>query len=259
MTIVAVAGATAWADELAGILREHQAAPARFTERANYVARLVDLGVSLILVDGTDADWRFWTTTPKVSPPTRRVPLVLVADDAHQQGEALLGGANLTLTRAEALEALPDLLANLARVPDASVLEELDRQCADPLPPEAVEAVRRFNAGEFYKQHDLFEALWMREPGAVRNLYQGVLQVGIAYYQITRGNPRGARKMLLRSAQWLALLPDACRGIDVARLRLDAAQVRAELERVGESGLDQFDQRLLKPVQMVESELGSKQ
>ena len=78
----------------------------------------------------------------------------------------------------------------------------------------------------------------MHEPGPVRQLYQGVLQVGIAYYQITRGNGRGALKMLLRSIQWLAPLPDVCQGINVAQLRADAAAVRAELERVGEDGID---------------------
>lgn len=252
MTVVAVAGATAWADDFVSILQAHHVVSARFTDRTGYVTRLVDEGVSLLLVDGADADWRFWTTTPKVSPATRRIPLALVTDDAQQQGAALLAGANLTLSYAEVVESLPDLLGNFAHAPDAAELQELERQCADSLPPEAVEAVRRFNAGEFYKQHDLFEALWMREPGAVRNLYQGVLQVGIAYYQITRGNPRGAQKMLLRSARWLALLPDACRGIDVVQLRFDVAQARAELERVGEDGLAQFDQSLLKPVQMVD-------
>lgn len=253
MTVVAAAGGTAWADALADALRARQAVPARYTERANFVSRLVDDGVALILVDGADAEWRFWTTTPKASPATRRIPVVVVTDDGQQQAEALRAGANLTLRRAEVNEALPDLLENLASVPDAATLDELQRQCAEALPPEAVEAVRRFNAGEFYKQHDLFEALWMHEPGAVRNLYQGVLQVGIAYYQITRGNWRGAQKMLLRSAQWLAMLPDSCRGIDVAQLRLDAAQVRAELERVGEAGLERFDHALLKPVRIPET------
>jgi hypothetical protein len=55
----------------------------------------------------------------------------------------------------------------------------------------------------------------------------------------------------LRSIQWLALLPDTCQGIDVAQLRADAARVRAELERVGETGIASFDRTLLKPVQKV--------
>ncbi len=127
----------------------------------------------------------------------------------------------------------------------------LENSCGDPLPPEAVQAVDLFNAGEYYRQHDLFEALWRAEPGPVRDLYQGVLQVGVAYYQITRGNRRGALKMLRRSARLLARLPDVCRGIDVRQLREDSARVRAVLESTPSKDIAAFDRRLLKPVKLV--------
>jgi len=95
--------------------------------------------------------------------------------------------------------------------------------------------------------------LWRAEPRAVRDLYQGVLQIGVGYYQITRGNRRGALKMLARGQRWLAGVPDACQGVDVAQLRADADAVRAELMRVGDD-LAAFDQGLLKPVQMLKQE-----
>jgi predicted metal-dependent hydrolase len=119
------------------------------------------------------------------------------------------------------------------------------------LPPQALEGVEKFNAGEFYKQHDLFEALWVAEQGPVRDLYRAILQVGVAYYQILRGNHRGALKMLLRSIQWLLILPDACQGVDVKQLRADAARVRAELERIGPADLATFDRGLLRPVKLI--------
>src|SRR5664279_1280182 len=251
MATIGIAGspAPAWADEIAGMLPTYDTVPLRYTERTGYVARLSDERVALILVDGADENWRFWTVTPKISPATRRIPVVLVTDDARQRDEALRGGTNLVIASGELIGSLPMLLTALARVPDPAALAALDRQCDEALPPEALDAVRKFNAGEYHEQHDQFEALWMHEPGPVRQLYQGVLQVGIAYYQITRGNGRGALKMLLRSIQWLAPLPDVCQSINVAQLRADAAQVRAELERVGEAGIDQFDRSLLKPVQ----------
>ncbi len=252
MARVGIAGTPAWADKVAGILRDNDAEPVRYAERERYVTRLADDRAALILVDGGDDQWRFWTTTPKTSPATRRIPVVLISDDARLRDEALRSGANLVLASDELVDAIPMLLTDLARVLDEATLAELDRQCDEPLPPEAIDAVKKFNAGAYHEQHDAFEALWMQEPGPVRQLYQGVLQVGIAYYQITRGNPRGALKMLLRTIQWLAPLPDVCQGIDVAQLRADAAQVRAELERVGEEDFDQFDRSLLKPVQLVE-------
>jgi predicted metal-dependent hydrolase len=122
------------------------------------------------------------------------------------------------------------------------------------MPDEGLLALEKFNAGEYYEQHDRFEHLWMVEKGPVRDLYRAILQVGVAYYQITRGNLRGARKMLLRSIQWLALLPDVCRGVDVAQVRRDANAVRAELDRVGEDGAKSFDTRLLKGIRQATSE-----
>ncbi|MFW5771789.1 MAG: DUF309 domain-containing protein, partial [Phototrophicaceae bacterium] len=64
-------------------------------------------------------------------------------------------------------------------------------------------------------------------------------------------NHRGARKMLLRSVQWLAVLPDECQGIDVRALREDSYRVRAELERLREDEIDQFDRALLQPVKRI--------
>lgn len=127
--------------------------------------------------------------------------------------------------------------------------DEMRSQCDEPLPPEALESLRLFNAGEYYKQHDLFEALWRDEPDMIRNLYQGILQIGVGYYQITLGNALGAAKMLLRGERWLATLPDECRGVNIARLRSDAAAALAELRRLGADRISEFDRGLLKPVE----------
>lgn len=244
MITVAVAGSPAWVNDVAAL---PDVSLVTLSERAGYVSRLVDTGVALVLVDGGDADWRFWVTTPKTSPATRRIPVGLVSDDPQQRSEALHSGANITFASSELNAELPSLLASITS--DGA----FEGECGEPLPSIAVEAVRRFNAGEFYKQHDLFEALWMQETRPIRRLYQGVLQVGIAYYQITLGNWRGAQKMILRSIPWLAPLPDVCQGIDVRQLREDAARVREELARVGEDGIAQFDRSLLKPVRVVQS------
>lgn len=250
--VVVIAGTPNWAEDVARLLREWGFIDAQYTERTGYVARLADVHAAMVLV-GEGDDWRFWTVTPKTSPATRRIPVVMVTDDPQLREAALHGGANLVVSPDELLAELPTLLEDLARVPDPAMLATVEAQCDEPLPPEALEAVHKFNSGEFYKQHDLFEALWMAEERPIRDLYRAVLQVGIAYYQATLGNQRGSHKMLLRSLQWLALLPDVCQGIDIATLRADAARVRAELERVGVDGMESFDVSLLKPVRMVEN------
>lgn len=220
----------------------------RWTDPVGYVARLADLRPALIVVDARSEGWQSWAVTPRASTATRRIPVIVLAADEAARAEAVQAGASAVIAPAELAAALPGLLRDLARPADDALRAELADDCARPLPPEAAEAIRRFNAGDYYRQHDLFEALWMDEERPIRDLYRAILQVGIAYYHINGGNPRGALKMLLKCQQWLNPLPDVCQGVDVAQLRADAAAVRAELERLGEAGFGQFDRSLLKPV-----------
>lgn len=224
---------------------------AQITERAGYVTRLADARAAMILVDGHDAGWRFWISTPKASPATRRIPIVVAAENAQSRRAAIIAGADFAMSPAELVEQIQTLAQDYARVEDPARLEQLDCECQGALPPLAVQGVEKFNAGEYYRQHDLFEALWVQTEGPVRDLYRAILQIGVAYYQIERGNHRGALKMLLRSVQWLLILPDVCQGVDVRQLRADSARVRAELEAMNPDDIDQFDRRLLKPVHLV--------
>lgn len=221
-------------------------------EREGYVSSLADDLAALVIVDGGVEDWRFWTATAKSSPATRRIPVLLVSDDDSLRVLALKAGADVVLSSAELLRNPARTLADYARIHDPGRAQQLACECQQPLPALARQGIEQFNQGEFYKQHDSFEELWMATDGPVRDLYRAVLQVGVAYYQILRGNHRGARKMLLRSVQWLAVLPDECQGIDVRALREDSYRVRAELERLREDEIDQFDRALLQPVKMVE-------
>jgi hypothetical protein len=217
------------------------------------MTRLIETRAALVLVDGARDDWQRWVTTPKVSAATRRIPVILVSDDGARRAAAAATGADLAYSRAEFLKQLPTLLRDMARIPDPQQQEQLDCECQEPLPPLAMQGVEKFNAGEYYPQHDLFEEQWVNTEGPVRDLYRAVLQVGVAYYQIERGNYRGALKMLQRSVQWLVVLPDVCQGIDVRALREDSFRVRAELERLGEDNFDQFDRSLIKGVKLVKS------
>ena len=136
---------------------------------------------------------------------------------------------------------------------DADHLARLDCECQEALPEKAARAITLFNTGDYYAQHDLLEELWRETGGPVRDLYQGILQVGIAYYQIERGNYRGALKMLRRSARWLAPLPEDCQGVDVRVLREESARVGAALAALSVEQIKQFDKALLRPVKMTSS------
>lgn len=219
------------------------------TERNGYIARLADLRPVLVLVSTAQDDdtaWRFWVAAAKTSPATRRIPVVVLGDDDAEAAARQAGVDDVCPPTPDA-ETL-DLILSHVRTPVEP--GDLADACAEPLPPDAQEAVRRFNAGDYYRQHDLFEALWMAETRPIRDLYRAVLQVGIAYYQLERGNGRGAYKMLLRAVQWLEPLPDVCQTVNIARLRADAAVVRSALESADYDAAG-VDRALLRGVEIV--------
>ncbi|MCY3944766.1 MAG: DUF309 domain-containing protein [Anaerolineaceae bacterium] len=220
---IAVAGAPAWLPAL-----QARVNVTALPTGPGFVPRLTDLGPALLLLDASDEAGRRWISAARANNATRRIPTLAVADEG-QHSAALLAGADHAL-RAEELLAAPEaILRQHARPPDPERQARLACECGAALPPAAREGVRLFNAGEYYAQHDVFEALWVETEGPVRELYRAVLQVGVALYQAQRGNRRGALKMLLRSAQWLRDLPDVCQGLDVAQLRADVRRLRAEL------------------------------
>ncbi len=226
---------------------------AHYDTQAGYVPRLTDDHAALIVVDGDDAGARYWCATAKASPATRRIPVFAITENAERRFDLVIAGADMVLSSAELHKDGTTLINDFARVLDPEHVKQLDCDCKDTLPDLAKQGVEKFNAGEFYPQHDLFEELWMATESPVRDLYRAILQVGVAYYQIERGNHRGARKMLLRSVQWLSILPDVCQGIDVKALREDSARVRFALEHLPEDEIDAFDRGLLQPIKYTDN------
>lgn len=246
--IIIIADSPPWLEEARTALEAADCHVLHQPVRAGYMQILIDSLAALVLIDGRLPAWEAWVHTPKVSPSTRRIPILVLADDPRTQERAAIEGADAALPLTQALDDLASLIRRYARLPDADDLAKLDCECAQALPPRAQEGLEYFNRGEYYRQHDLFEAQWVETEGPVRNLYRAILQVGVAYYQIERGNYRGALKMFQRSVQWLMSLPDTCQGVDVAQLRADSQAAYAELLRVGEDGMGHFDRNLLRPV-----------
>lgn len=207
---------------------------------------------ALLLFDLNNAaiPWRQWIAALKSSAATRRIPIMCFGphEDVATMTAARDAGADAVLARSRFTADMPALFQRYARLPDTAALAAA---CAEPLPELARDAIALFNEGNYYNCHDALEEAWRRDERPGRELYQGLLQVGIAYYQIERGNTRGALKMLLRARQWLDPLPAICRGLDVAALRADAARVYDALTAVGPEGLSAFDRSLFRPIRFV--------
>src|SRR5882762_7364628 len=123
--------------------------------------------------------------------------------------------------------------------------------CDEPPPPLLIEGIAQFNRGEYFEQHETLERLWRAEQRDVRRLYQGILQIGVAFHHLRRENHHGTVYMLTRGAFYLAPFAPTCQGVDVERLLIDAAAALAEVERLGPGRLGDFDWRLAPTVHLL--------
>jgi predicted metal-dependent hydrolase len=130
------------------------------------------------------------------------------------------------------------------------VKDELIRQSALPPPDLLIKGIHEFNAGAYFEQHETLETAWRNEPGPIRHLYQGILQIGVAYYQIQRHNYLGAHKMFQRAWQYLDPLPTVSQGVDIAQFRADTRAAQAELERLGPQRIADYNPVFFKPIRM---------
>jgi len=78
--------------------------------------------------------------------------------------------------------------------------------------------VAHFNAGEFFKAHEVWEELWLATAGPEKTLLQGLIQIAAAFHHYGLGNLRGARSLAEAGVGKLDSRRDGYRGIDLARL-----------------------------------------
>lgn len=99
----------------------------------------------------------------------------------------------------------------------------------DAFPTRFAEGVRRFNAGEFFEAHEVFEELLdeVEEDGRW-DLLVALVQVAVGYHKCVSEHP-GAERMLGLGAEKLAAFPPLAWGVDVGRLRARIAEDLAVL------------------------------
>jgi hypothetical protein len=210
---------------------------------------LTDWQPALLVFDlsNTAGPWQQWIPRLKTSPATRRIPILCFGSHVNVEvmTEAKRLGADAVLARSRFTSDMLNLFQKYARVPN---LDAIQSACQEPLAELARRGIDLFNQGKYYECHDELEEAWRQDEGDGRSLYQGILQTGIALYQIQRGNYRGAVKMLLRLRQWLDPLPDVCRGVNVAALRRNVAAIHKSLSTLGSDKIEAFDWQIVQPI-----------
>jgi predicted metal-dependent hydrolase len=186
-------------------------------------------GLILFDLTFTKLPWAAYIQVLKTSAATRRVPILAFGPHVEEQRfeQARKMGADIVISRGSFHKRMAVLFIETC-LPDRG--PALEQACSGQLSKKARRGIELHNQGEFYEAHELLEHAWMEAPEAEGSLYRALLQFTVAYLHIERGNPRGARKMMLRIHQWLDPLPDACRGVDVSALRSAVKQLRSELE-----------------------------
>ena len=171
-------------------------------------------------------DWETAIRQCKMKPHTRQTPIFAFGShvDVATLQRARKAGVDHAWARSRMME---ELVAVVERHVHPPVLHL--EGCGDPPSRAAVAGLLAFNQGRFFDQHEYLELAWKEEARAVRELYQGMLQVGVAFLQIERGNRRGALKMFRRGLPKLRGLADSCQGISVAELRDAAERIHRQL------------------------------
>lgn len=123
-------------------------------------------------------------------------------------------------------------------------------RCTEVAPPALLAGIAQFNAGDYWDCHETLEDLWRPEPDHIRYLYQGILQVGVGFYHLRRGNWRGAVNKLRGGLGYLAPSAPVCLGIDVARLQAEAGAVLAALDALGATRIGEYDASVLPTVHL---------
>jgi predicted metal-dependent hydrolase len=122
--------------------------------------------------------------------------------------------------------------------------------CEEPPPALLLKGIDEFNRGRFFEQHEVLEELWHLERREIRKLYQGILQIGVAFHHLRRRNYHGVVYMLTRGSMYLRPFAPACQGVNVAALLAAAQRALAQVELLGPERLGEFDWALAPRVEM---------
>ena len=122
--------------------------------------------------------------------------------------------------------------------------------CDEPPPALLLDGIAQFNRGEFFEQHETLELLWRAETRNIRYLYQGILQIGVAFHHLRKLNHHGTVYMLTRGQGYLAPFAPRCQRVDVQALLDAAAAALDEVNRLGKDRLHEFDWSLTPKVRV---------
>jgi uncharacterized protein len=85
--------------------------------------------------------------------------------------------------------------------------------------------LEHIRAGRYFEAHEELELVWRAAPAEERDFYQGLVHVAVAWYQAGRGKPVATARQLEKALRRLEPYEPAHRGVDVAALRRQLADL----------------------------------
>lgn len=111
------------------------------------------------------------------------------------------------------------------------------------------EGWRLFNERLFWHAHEAWENVWKRRPEESRIFFQGLIQLAAAYHLLlVKKRYGGMMRNFEKAEEKLTLFSPHFLGVDVDDLLCSIARSREEVQRIGETSLDRFNQDLLPRV-----------
>jgi CheY-like chemotaxis protein len=192
----------------------------------------------LILIDLSAPGWEGPVRRAKSLPHTKSIPIVAFGShvDTETLRSARKAGCDHAWARSRFMSELPEIVERTLNAPTRWVAG-----WDEPPPPLLLHGIEQFNAGDYWECHETLETLWRAEVRPVRDLYQGILQVGVAFHHLKANNYEGAMKMFRRGLPKLRGLPKVCQGVQVAALSRAARRVYDEMAALGPERLERPD------------------
>lgn len=118
----------------------------------------------------------------------------------------------------------------------------------ETLPDEFWLGVEQFNQRQFYTCHDTLEAIWMEAGEPERTLYQGILQIAVAFYHLSNQNGRGAMILLGEGMNRLRTYAPDYAGVEIGALLGQCQAILQTLHRTPPEGWEALWRSLSQPL-----------
>ncbi|RJQ07521.1 MAG: DUF309 domain-containing protein [Dehalococcoidia bacterium] len=113
--------------------------------------------------------------------------------------------------------------------PTRLVLPDFDAMTMDEA---HAEAIRLFDAGNYFGAHEAWETCWaLSKDSHEEEFFKGLAQLGAGYTHWLRGNPLGVVHLLDRALARIGLMGSPYGSVDIAAFMAQATEVRALAQR----------------------------